>query len=158
MFINSGNTPATDIVGGSNVQEWSRELPNEFNFGDIESDKKGQAFPQVAGPKFAFVSPQTEITLDDMIESREKKHHHVYAWGWVSYKDGIKSTPRRLTEYCFELVNFRASTAMSPAEITVPDMHSLDHEFAWDFIGCPLPHNCYDENCKDYPERTRGLP
>lgn len=57
----------------------------------------------------------------------------------ASYNDTFDRTPRRLSEFCAELVN---------VSIKGP-------EVGWQTVACRA-HNCYDEDCPDYSKHAQG--
>jgi hypothetical protein len=65
----------------------------------------------------------------------------------MTYHDIFKGTATRLNEFCDEITNFKSSTG----DITDPAAN-----FTWDLSLCTVPHNCSDEECSDYKQKTKG--
>ena len=70
------------------------------------------------------------------------QEEHIYVWGWVAYDDIFEDSARHLTEFCQE-VRFESLS---------------DELVRWTAVSCPLPNNCYDEDCPDYEERIQERP
>lgn len=141
-WVNSGGTPTKVVTMQSNVAV-SADAPHKgFDFDSLPQSEKTE---YVFGPKAGIQSPVEFFHLSDM-EALAAGRYHVFLWGWAIYHDIFGDTPVRLSEYCILAVNPRW---------TKPDHADPATDFAVDFSPCPT-HNCYDEDCPDYAERTIG--
>lgn len=139
-WINSRTTPTQTAVAQFNVANWQERPQHGFDF-----DRLPQAERQeyVLGPKAAWEVIPVPVSFDDINASMTGRH--IFAWGWVVYRDIFKRTPPRLSEFCFELINPRWSG---------PDHTNPSVAITLDAPPCQT-HNCYDEHCEDYAERVR---
>ncbi|MBZ5537768.1 MAG: hypothetical protein LAO31_17575 [Acidobacteriia bacterium] len=139
---NSGTTPTKVALGKANIQAWSTDLPRSFDYRDLDDSRPS---PAVIGPKATARIP-VAIPIDDLIDV-PRKGHHLFLWGWMSYRDIFEGTPPRLTEFCAEITNIRSDKE---------DMTDPAARFLWNVVSsCPGYHNCYDEDCKDYQARIK---
>ena len=69
----------------------------------------------------------------------------MFVWGWITYDDIFKNTPRHLSEFCDEITNIKGT----PEDITDPAAN-----ITWELSLC-REHNCSDERCADYREKTK---
>jgi hypothetical protein len=139
---NSGTTPTKRALGRANRQLWPSEMPKSFDFKDMAG---GNTIPTVIGPK-ASVRHSLIVPIGDLLDI-QRRNHHLYFWGWMVYQDIFPGSPIRLTEFCGEITNFRADKQ---------DLADPSIAFAWDVVPCPVPHNCYDEDCADYRDRIKA--
>jgi hypothetical protein len=120
-----------------------KPLPDNF---DYPSDSPRQPF--VIGPKgtaaWDYGVPAAELLA---VQSEGK---HIYFWGWNTYRDIFPQTPVRLTEFCVDVAYIMQPTVPGqPA-----DAKRLGPTILPKYSSCPK-HNCYDEECPDYKERTK---
>jgi hypothetical protein len=156
LWSNGGSTPTRNGLARSNAELWPYELPSDFDFRDIPQPiiKDTPADdPNHDKPQPLFIAPHggmgitVSIPVEDLDEARNKKH--IFIWGWTTYDDVFDESPRRLSEYCIELVN----VAFRSPDGRVPDIHAIDNDVKWDMKSCSV-HNCADEDCPDYKART----
>jgi len=137
MMENVGNTATQGLNYHTNLAVWSGPLPSDFTYPDLDANGKPCRIhaPQaecavvyaVAGPKVVLWSH--DISLPKEMTDKIKDGAHIYAYGWVDYRDVFAWTPRHRTEYCYEV------TSVGPVGPS--------------FGNCPA-HNCTDNDCKDY--------
>jgi hypothetical protein len=143
---NGGSTAAKSVLSRINWHPYSDALKDTFDFRDLPSgSKETETRSFVIGPEMS-VRLNATIRLDYF--QRAMSGEHLYLWGWITYRDVFPNTPTRLTEFCLELANVRIGNQKPLA----------DPEAAMQFdpIPCPGLHNCYDEDCPDYKDRTKG--
>jgi hypothetical protein len=148
-WINGGDTQTRGAVSQINflpvpvnvLLHQSGDLPSGFSFPDEGYVKPRQFFIAAKGNAIATETiPIYEFYLVS------KKQFRLYTWGWITYHDIFDGTPTHLTEFCDELVNVKSST---------PDMTDPSAEITVDWEFCE-EHNCSDEECRDYKEKTEG--
>lgn len=139
VFENSGTTPTKRAVAQCNAKAF-RDT-KEFRFEDITKSEKR---PFVIGPKTRISYPSGLVTIDDLILVQQNKSH-LFFWGGVTYQDVFSDTPKRLTEFCYEVINVNSTKG----NIADP---SGAISLAW--VQCEQ-HNCYDEDCLDYPDAMK---
>jgi hypothetical protein len=143
-WTNSGNTPTRRAFSVVDFDITSPTgMDDTFDFRD--------RIPNIP-PRQFFISPKGEADGTEAIPIQEfhavqAHEQRLYVWGWITYHDIFPGTPTRLTEFCDEIVNVQSSTA---------DMTNPAANLKWNMVLCPLPHNCSDEECLDYEERTQG--
>jgi hypothetical protein len=118
-------------------------MPANFGFPDMEGAHDLRQF--VVSPK-GIAHTTTEIPIG-FIKVVQNGDMHFYVWGWMTYHDIFRGTPTRLNEFCDEIKNIKSSTE----DITDPAA-----TFTWDLSLCTVPHNCSDEECSDYKQKTKG--
>ncbi len=106
--------------------------------------------PIVAGPK-SDGSIAAHVPIE-AIQAVEHIQASVFLWGWVIYQDAFPETPKHLTEFCFQIQSINI-TNMPPAK---QEPNFRDASLNWTATDeyCPN-HNCYDNNCPDYAEKTK---
>jgi hypothetical protein len=164
-WTNSGSTPAKDAVIQSNGQPSFTELTKSFDF-PLSADKT----VAVIGPKGA---QNTTVTIQkEVFEQVWQGKARLFVWGTAIYKDIFPNDPDRLSEFCAEITHVTlgyisqptvppppvkgAATApiAPPAPISFNDPNAGLIAFQWQ--SCRA-HNCYDEDCKDYPDRLKDI-
>jgi hypothetical protein len=85
-----------------------------------------------------------QISSEDLEKVAEGKKH-LFVWGWTTYRDIFTGTPKRLSEFCTEVVSITW---------TKPDHTDAASDINTVNPPCPT-HNCYDEDCVDYSSRTK---
>jgi hypothetical protein len=108
--------------------------------------------PFVAGPK-STGNLLVDVPLN-ALDGVEKKKNRAFLWGWLVYRDTFKDTPKHLTEFCIEIRDVIATAEISSDLTKPPDLSDPKTRFTLDPATCPQ-HNCYDENCSDYTEKTK---
>ena len=141
-FQNTGVTPGRSLLARSNVQIWPTIMTESFDFTGETYSPGGTSFV-LPGRQ---ATQELRLPIQDLIDAMTRSRH-LYFWGWVGYRDVFPGTPARLTEFCVELVGITATAA----DLTAPST-----DFRWTMIPCPIPHNCYDENCDDYQNRIEA--
>jgi hypothetical protein len=140
---NSGTTPAKNAVGRINYRRTTDAMRRDLAF-DFSDQGTIPDAPYIIGPKGTINSPPIAVPIQD-VQDQINGRLHLYVYGWTAYDDIFKGN-RHLTEFCVELVNFHSTNA-----IDITDMASLTDALP---ITCPQ-HNCYEEDCQDYKQRTR---
>lgn len=142
LIINSGNTPAKSGISESNIYVGVEEPRDGLNFDNLPQAQRNQF---VLGPHGVLQLQPVPLSNGDM-ESLADNKTHVFYWGWATYHDIFPGTPVRLTEWCYSFNN--------------PIWSKPDHtDTTTDVTSVNTPtcstHNCYDEDCADYKERTK---
>lgn len=143
-WTNSGTTPARNAKTSASGDAWPSVLPVGFDFPDLPSSGMQ---PITLGPKETN-GIRALIPINDFRTTWEGKSH-LYLWAWVVYDDVFPGDPPRLTEFCTEMIQISI-----PQDKTADDFTNPNMPMAWNTSRCP-EHNCYDTDCKDYPERVK---
>ena len=96
VWKNGGDTPARNMLVNFNYKEFLGAMPKNFDFPDAASQ------PCLIGPK-AEIPGNSLVLHRDVLDRLGRGSHKLYLWGWAEYKDVFDGTPRRRTEFCFEL-------------------------------------------------------
>jgi len=141
-WVNNGTTPTQTAVAQYNVANWSDRPTHGFDFGQLPQAERQE---YVLGPKASWEVISVPLSFDMLATAISGRH--VFAWGWVVYRDIFKGSPPRLSEFCFELTNpkWRGGDRTSPSTL-----------FSVDTLPCQT-HNCYDEYCDDYPKLSQEI-
>ena len=75
---------------------FSEKMPTTFDFPDGKIEQGN------IGARAVFHSPTVSVSFAD-IQKCAAGTHHYYLWGWVDYNDVFEDTPRRRSEFCFEV-------------------------------------------------------
>jgi hypothetical protein len=141
-WFNAGTTP---IKKGRSQINWHGfpgwGLPNNFDFPD-----EGRVQPRqfVIPPKgLGTATMDLPITWLGYFKSGSLR---FFVWGWITYHDIFEGTPVRLSEFCYEVKDVKTSSE----DITSPSTSTT-----WQIELCD-EHNCFDEECRDYKQRTEG--
>ncbi len=59
--------------------------------------------PRYFGPK-SIVDGYRAIIPTSELSAAHQDHMFVYVWGWLDYDDGFDGTPRRRTEFAYEVI------------------------------------------------------
>lgn len=138
---NGGVSPTKNAVSGVNWISLPGEIPLNYTFPDQGNiDSKQFEIPPKA---FAFGTVKIPISF---IESARKGQSHLFLHGWITYHDIFDKTPTRLSEFCDEVVEIKSST---------PQLTEPTAEISWQLSLCQN-HNCSDERCLDYKQRTQS--
>lgn len=141
-WLNSGATPAKDAVMVGSFEAWRGDLPQGFDFQDIAKvDSTSQI---VIGPHQG-TSMNIIVSIDNFRAQRAGTDR-MFFWGWIAYRDIFPDSPARLTEFCTEMIQ----VAIDPKK----DMEDITNTLAWNTQTC-RHHNCYDQDCQDYPSRIK---
>jgi hypothetical protein len=140
---NSGTTSARNVEGATNYQVWPYDLPEDFDFRDLETYEMHLL---AIGPREESF---TSVTIDLKAVWRVSEGERLFVWGWMTYDDVFPDSPMRLTEFCFEIVNVRWGVQVDGSGRASDPTTDV----AYDAISCRR-HNCYDTDCSDY-ERQR---
>jgi hypothetical protein len=140
-------------------------------------------FPDVDGSpaKLLFIGPNTNsatymsVLVDTLIAAVDRKQR-MFIWGWATYDDVFEGTPQRLTEFCSEIsITFTERAArvappeqnpaaaallalQAPQVDLIPPVRSrvgLQTDVRMESETCDR-HNCYDEDCPNYQQRTKS--
>lgn len=136
---NSGTTPAKAVTLEIAKASIGISPQKGFTFDDLPQTEK---ISLVIGPKGNFQATPIFVSVDELETISQGKR--VVIWGWMTYRDIFPQTPVRLSEFCIEI---NSVTWPRPSH-TDP---SGKVEMAWP--PCHT-HNCYDEDCEDYPRRV----
>jgi hypothetical protein len=128
VWENSGDTPARRMLVNFNSQEFSGRMPDNFDFPDSDSPE-----PSLIGPR-ATVQGRGIVLAGDLISKIVNGSCKLYLWGWADYDDVFDGSPRRRTEFCFEVA------------VTGPQDGQV-------FLGFPLhrKYNGADDECLRRP-------
>jgi hypothetical protein len=134
VWENSGSTPANAVTIHVSHHFSPTPLPQNFDYPDYWD----QGVPHVSTP--TYIPPKGSTASDMMSLSKEEimgilgGRLRYYIWGWARYRDVFPSTPRHLTEFCYEVeVVPLDSNHSQPAGIRLENCKQ---------------HNCSDEECK----------
>jgi hypothetical protein len=142
-WVNSGTTPARNVIFQSSVEAWPNDLPAEFSY----ADNRASRVNGIVGPK-AVYGTLAHVSKADLVSTWQSKSH-LFFWGSVVYKDIFPGDPDRLTEFCLEMTHLTINNAK---DILEPNAALIG--FQWQ--SCKA-HNCYDEDCKDYSAKVKEL-
>lgn len=140
---NTGPTPARSVVAFSNQQTWRGDLPEGFDFHDLNPIPTNMPI-NVIGPR-QVLPIKIVVPLDNFIATHNGTERQFF-WGWAVYKDAFPDTPDRLTEFCVEMIQVAWDTKKPVTD--------LSNVIAWNTQQC-RQHNCYDQDCKDYDARIK---
>jgi hypothetical protein len=168
-WINSGNTPASDVFIQANVQAWRSDLPLNYDFPENKENTLG-----VIGPKNTY-GTLARVSKVDLMDSWVA-NSRIFFWGSVVYKDIFPEDPSRLSEFCVEMTHVTFAAAPPPAQsatdkappkkspisATIPPANTeptgpravVGGVVAFQWQAC-REHNCYDQGCKDYYQRVK---
>lgn len=90
---NSGQTPTRKAVMSASGRVFNDEVPDDFDFPDAD-----QIEIVTFGPGVMLLSPSVSFNRVNI-----EKYCKILVWGWVEYSDVFNNTPRRRTEFCFEI-------------------------------------------------------
>jgi hypothetical protein len=116
-------------------------MPDTFSFPDYPGVESRQA--EIGRGMAANSTVDVPVGILDAARSKKVR---LYAWGWTTYNDVFKGTPKHLSEFCDEFTDVK---------ITPEDATSPSAQFTWKLQLCKS-HNCYDNECADYTARTRS--
>jgi hypothetical protein len=141
VMANSGTTPADGVVIESNMSLGQAVPEKGIDFDGLPQTERQKL---VLGPKGSYQFKPLYLSIEDWDAIANAKEH-LFFWGWVTYHDIFNGTPERLSEFC--------------TDITKVNWNKEDHSDPTGGINtinppCPT-HNCYDEECEDYNERTK---
>jgi hypothetical protein len=94
---NSGATPTRHMVACTSWKLFDQEIPEGYDFPDIEPEERMLIPPNDSVGGWVFVIPQSDV------EKVVKESGYLYVWGWVDYNDVFDGTPRHTTEYYFRV-------------------------------------------------------
>ena len=100
----------------------------------------------VLGARSTILAPG-DIPIERIKEVNQGKH--IRFFGWATYHDRFNGTPMRLTEFCLEIARVQGTTE---------DLSDPGGNVSFFSTACQdqTHPNCYDEDCADYGERTKG--
>jgi hypothetical protein len=142
---NSGLTRVPYMIQHTSFGQFPQPLPENFSFPDgCDVGKDCGNVESIVPPHGTSTGYQGFISAQNFKLMLDKKWF-VYAWGWSEYKDIFwPNSKTHLTEFC---VHF---------DFTDPVQYVEGHPT---IIVPPCKvHNCTDEDCKDYREKTQNLP
>jgi len=141
-WVNNGTTPTQTAVAQYNVANSPDRPSRGTDFAQLPQAERQE---YVVGPKASWEVIPVPLSFDMLAATTSGRH--VFAWGWVVYRDIFEGTPSRLSEFCFELTN--------------PKWFGADHTnpttgFTVETLPCQT-HNCYDERCEDYAKLSQEI-
>jgi hypothetical protein len=91
-WMNSGATPAKNVVTCCNCDYPQEQLPNDFDFPDGPVTENFEI-----GPHASFLSQSLNVSVGNL--QRVATHqYNFFIWGWIDYND-VFSNERRRTEF-----------------------------------------------------------
>jgi hypothetical protein len=138
---NNGTTPTQSALAEFNIADWAERPSRGFDFAQLPQAERQE---YVVGPQASWEVLTVPLSFDMLSDGR-----HLFGWGWVVYRDIFKGTPVRLSEFCFELTNPKWLGPTGP--VVGLDRLKPNTLFVLDTPPCQT-HNCYDEQCEDYPK------
>lgn len=141
-FQNLGQTSTVQAKGRVNWKAFPMTgMPSDFDFADQDARVRIQQFyvPRGADANATMTIPIPQLQLLKL------KTQRMYVWGWFAYNDVFTGTPRHLTEFCSEVVDFKT---------TKDDLTDPLTDFTWEISLCES-RNCYDRECFDYASKIK---
>ncbi len=150
MVLPWENTGVTPAMNGKSVVNWKtlpspNGLPENFTYPDqMEVEPR-----QFEIPPRGIGTGTMDVPIG-WIQVTKGKTVRMFIYGWITYDDifkkaaGAKGTPRHLSEFCDEITNVKST----PEDVTDPAAN-----ITWELSLC-RGHNCTDERCEDYKEKT----
>lgn len=139
-WVNAGVTPTKNAESQVNWRPFPGDLPPNFTFPDLGEVQ----FRQFEIPPREFGNATLTIPIA-VFDAARKRSIRLFVWGWITYNDIFDKTPMRLSEFCDEIVDIKSSTE---------DIVDPSANITWQFSLCRT-HNCSDEQCGDYKQRTQ---
>jgi hypothetical protein len=139
-LTNSGRLPVKNIIAQMSISLGDKRPDRGLDFNTLP---QGPTIQTVIGPGFSFSAQPLEVSVEDMKDVASGKKH-LFLWGWATYDDGL-SGKKRLTEFCTDFTNVAFSK---------PDPTDPTSTLIADWPPCQV-HDCYDDQCDDYGERTK---
>jgi hypothetical protein len=140
-WVNYGVTPTRNGKSQINWEPFPGDLPNNFDFPDIGKVK----FSQFMIPAKGSGNATMKIPIDIFSEIK-KGNMRLFVWGWITYHDIFNKTPTHLSEFCDEVTKITTSSE---------DVTNSTTDVTWELNLCQT-HNCADEECGDYKQKTKG--
>jgi hypothetical protein len=139
---NSGRGPAKDAEAQYNFYLGDKKPTKDTDFSHLPTR---DTLPLILGPGTYFQMTPIDLNVSDL-ESVETGKQHLFLWGWITYNDSIPHSPRRLTEFCTDVTSVQWATPGDHSDVNAnPSITTPPCE----------THNCYDEECHDYDQRTK---
>ncbi len=141
-FVNGGNTATRTgkVYWSVYVPPFSKPIPEDYTFPDQGMDE-GNGGTFILGPKQTAYTRPIGIPKN-LVQDMLARDRRIYFYGWATYRDRFKETPNRLTEFCYEFWNIVTNPPSTEEGIIV---NVCEH------------HNCYDDECPDYKEKTKAM-
>ena len=95
---NSGQTPATKVVTYTNWEARIDDLPADFTYPEAAINDAA-----VLGPG-QHLNAWTIFIPGETVRRVEQGIQRLFVWGAAEYDDIFEDTPRRKTEFCYEVV------------------------------------------------------
>jgi hypothetical protein len=145
------NTGVTPAMNGKSIVNWKTfpspsGLPENFTYPD-EVNVEPRQFEI---PPRGYGNGTMDVPIQ-WIEATKNGSLRMFIHGWIIYDDifkgteGTRKTPIHLSEFCDEITNIKST----PDDVTDPTAN-----ITWELSLC-REHNCSDERCRDYQEKTR---
>jgi hypothetical protein len=134
---NSGVTPTKNADSRVNWKVFTDDLPANFTFAD-QGNVQHRQF-EIPPKGVANTTLPVQVVF---VDAARKGGPHLFVWGWITYNDIFDNTPRRLSEFCDEIINIKST----PEDIADPAA-----TITLELQLCQV-HNCSDERCADYNE------
>lgn len=117
-FENTGKTPACSVQCKVNWGWYDPAIPDDFDFADhglLAGSESLEPSRMVLGPGQGSQMVVGETFNDEAIQRLARRvQGRLFAWGWIEYDDVYSPiTPRRRTEFCYELVGFEELPTLS---------------------------------------------
>jgi hypothetical protein len=142
-WVNNGKNPAKNGFAQYNFSLSDKAVAKDTDFDSLPTR---ETIPLIVGPGLEYMEEPVDLT-DNELKDVSNGKQHLFFWGWMTYDDGNPGSPKRLTEFCSEV---------AAVNWTGPDDHS-DVATSVQITAPPcIKHNCYDDSCEDYIERTRA--
>jgi hypothetical protein len=142
-WTNIGNTAARNVYAEVNWKAMRQEMPDDYKFPDLSDIK----LIPVLIAREQYANATVDVPIDWFNFVRSDPNWHMYVYGWTTYQDVFNGTPVHLSEFCVELVNVSSDKE---------NMSDPLAKITWKVILCKLPHNCADDTCEDYKQKTKG--
>lgn len=97
MLENGGPTLIRNALVNINHTLRVGDLPENFDFPDGEKTERA-----AMGARGIFHTPGFFVPISD-VRTVVEKANRLFVWGWIDYDDVFEGTPRRRTEFCFDV-------------------------------------------------------
>ena len=128
---NSGVSPAIHARFYTDRYLEDVEMPENFQF------RIGTTNEIFVGPQATIGTGNIGVTAEDLIAVRERRKF-LYFWGRVDYSDIFENTPRHITKFAFQVLDFRGDVSKEwNANTNIVELITRHLN----------RHNCADQSC-----------
>lgn len=107
VWENNGATPAYNFKSWISLNDFTGDIPEDFNYPDFAQDgtivdAHKLAYSNFLGPKGVYFTARLKIPIKTLEASRNRKAK-IFIWGWAEYNDAFELNTTRRTEFCYEI-------------------------------------------------------